>query len=153
MMKTIAILLVFGSFLAGSFLAVLDPREINWSWLAPVLLIGAVGLWLSRKAHHEEAHAGSKLAGNIFGFSGFGQGFRQVFRQGETQSIRNYKAALYGFRRTLSARRPCPSAARKSCAVPTHAASTAPRTMPRSRATASLTAAPPIAIHPLPRMG
>jgi hypothetical protein len=65
MMKTIAILLVFGSFLAGSFLAVLDPREINWSWLAPVLLIGAVGLWLSRKAHHEEAHAGSKLAGNI----------------------------------------------------------------------------------------
>lgn len=64
-MKTIAILLVIGSFLAGSFVAVLDPRLIDWSWMVPVLLIGAVGLWLSRKAHHEEARAGNKLAGNM----------------------------------------------------------------------------------------
>ena len=64
-MKTIAILLVIGSFLAGSFIAVLDPREVNWSWLVPALLIGVTGLWLSRKAHREETHAGHRLSGNI----------------------------------------------------------------------------------------
>ncbi len=64
-MKTIALLLVFGSFLAGAFVSVLDPREVNWSWLVPALLVGIVGLWLSRKVRHEEAHAGNKLAGNM----------------------------------------------------------------------------------------
>jgi len=64
-MKTIAILLVIGSFLAGSFIAVLDPREVDWSWLVPVLLVGTAGLWLSRKARHDEARAGNKLADNI----------------------------------------------------------------------------------------
>ena len=63
-MKSIALLLVIGSFLAGSFIAVLDPREVEWTWLVPILLIGATGLWLSRKAHHKEARAGHKLAGN-----------------------------------------------------------------------------------------
>ena len=43
-MKIIAILLVIGSFLAGSFITVLDPREVNWSWMVPVLLIGTVKL-------------------------------------------------------------------------------------------------------------
>ncbi len=64
-MKIIALLLVFGAFLAGAFVSVLDPREVNWSWLVPALLVGIVGLWLSRKVHHEEAHAGDKLAGNM----------------------------------------------------------------------------------------
>ncbi len=64
-MKTIALLLVFGAFLAGAFISVLDPREVNWPWLVPVLLIGIIGLWLARKVHHEEAHAGHKLAGNM----------------------------------------------------------------------------------------
>ena len=64
-MKAIAIFLIIGSFLAGSFISVLDPRQVNWSWLVPALLNGVVGLWLSRKAHHEETRAGSKLAGNI----------------------------------------------------------------------------------------
>ena len=64
-MKIIATLLVISSFLAGSFITVLDPREVNWSWMVPVLLIGTVGLWLARKAHHEEARAGNKLADNM----------------------------------------------------------------------------------------
>ena len=64
-MKTVALLLVFGAFLAGAFVSVLDPREVNWSWLAPVLLIGIIGLWLSRKVRHEETHAGHRLTGNI----------------------------------------------------------------------------------------
>ena len=65
MMKTIATLLVIAAFLAGSFISVLDPRAVDWSWLVPALLIGAIGLWLSRKAHHQAARAGNKLAGNI----------------------------------------------------------------------------------------
>jgi hypothetical protein len=64
-MKTFALLLVIGTFLAGSFLAVLDPREVDWSWMVPVLLIGVIGLWTYRKAHHGEARAVHKLAGNI----------------------------------------------------------------------------------------
>lgn len=64
-MKIFAILLVIGSFLAGSFITVLDPREVNWSWMVPVLLIGTVGLWLARKARHEESRAGNKLADNM----------------------------------------------------------------------------------------
>jgi hypothetical protein len=64
-MKTIALILVFGAFLAGAFISVIDPREVNWYWLAPVLMIGIIGLSLARKVHHEEAHAGHKLAGNM----------------------------------------------------------------------------------------
>lgn len=64
-MKTIALLLVLVAFLAGSFITVLDPREVNWTWMVPVLLVGAVGLWLSRRAEHKAARAGNKLAGNI----------------------------------------------------------------------------------------
>jgi hypothetical protein len=64
-MKKIAMLLVIGSFLAGSFIAVLDPRQVDWSWMVPLLLIGAIGLWLSRKAHHQEARAGNRLADNM----------------------------------------------------------------------------------------
>lgn len=64
-MKTISLLIVFTSFLAGAYITVLDPREVNWPWMIPVLLVGVVGLWFSRKAEHTAARAGDKLAGNI----------------------------------------------------------------------------------------
>ena len=64
-MKTIALLIVFGAFLAGAFITVLDPREVNWIWMAPVLVVGGAGLWLARKAEHAAARVGNKLAGNI----------------------------------------------------------------------------------------
>ena len=64
-MKIIAILLVICSFLGGAFIAVLDPREIIWAWMVPILLIGTVGLWIARKAQHEEARAGNKLTDNM----------------------------------------------------------------------------------------
>ena len=64
-MKITALLLVIGSFLVGAFITVLDPREVNWVWLVPVLMVGAVGLWLARKAEHAEARSSDKLAGNI----------------------------------------------------------------------------------------
>jgi hypothetical protein len=64
-MKIFALLLVFASFLGGSFVSVLDPRLVNWNFLVPVLVAGLVGLWMFRKAKHAETRAGDRLAGNI----------------------------------------------------------------------------------------
>lgn len=64
-MKAIALLLVFASFLAGAFVSVLDPRQVEWSYLVPVLATGLVGLWMYRKAEHAHTRAGDRLAGNI----------------------------------------------------------------------------------------
>jgi hypothetical protein len=64
-MKTVALLMVIVAFLAGAFLASLDPRSINWLIMVPVLVFGVVGLWLHRKARHAEVRAGTRLEGNI----------------------------------------------------------------------------------------
>lgn len=64
-MKALALLMVIVSFLAGAFLASLDPRSINWLLMAPVLIFGVLGLWLHRKARHAEIRAGTRLEGNI----------------------------------------------------------------------------------------
>jgi len=64
-MKTIALLMVVISFLAGSFLAVLDPRLINWNYMIPVLVFGVIGLGIYRKAQREETRSGHLLAGNM----------------------------------------------------------------------------------------
>jgi hypothetical protein len=64
-MKIFALLLVFTSFLAGSFISVLDPRLVDWNFLVPALVAGLVGLWMYRKAEHRETRAGDRLAGNI----------------------------------------------------------------------------------------
>ena len=64
-MKALSLLIVFACFLAGAYITVLDPREVNWPWMIAVLVVGVFGLWLSRKAEHMATHAGDKLAGNI----------------------------------------------------------------------------------------
>jgi hypothetical protein len=64
-MKTLSLILVIASFLAGSFLSVLDPRLVNWGYMIPVLAIGVIGLWIYRKAQRAETRAGHRLAGNI----------------------------------------------------------------------------------------
>jgi len=64
-MKLFGIILVAASFLAGSFVTVLDPREVNWYYMIPALLTGLAGLWLYRKARHKETRGGDKLAGNM----------------------------------------------------------------------------------------
>ena len=48
-MKTFALILVIASFLAGAFLSVLDPRQVDWGYMVPVLLVGVIGLWIYRK--------------------------------------------------------------------------------------------------------
>lgn len=64
-MKIFALLMIFASFLAGSFISVLDPRLVDWNYLAPILAVGLVGLWIYRKAAHAQTRAGDLLAGNI----------------------------------------------------------------------------------------
>ena len=63
--KTLSLLTIMGSFLAGAFISVLHPTEINWNWFAPVLGVGIVALLIYRKAHHVEARASHRLSGNL----------------------------------------------------------------------------------------
>jgi hypothetical protein len=63
--KTLALLTIMASFLAGAFISVLDPTQVNWVWFVPVLAVGAVALFLYRKAHHVEARANHRLSGNL----------------------------------------------------------------------------------------
>ena len=51
-------------FLAGAFLASLDPREINWIGFVPALVVGAVGVWLIKKASSAHARSDETLASN-----------------------------------------------------------------------------------------
>jgi len=63
--KTFALLIIMVTFLAGAFIAVLDPIQINWNWFVPVLALGLAGLFVYRKAHHSEARASHRLSGNL----------------------------------------------------------------------------------------
>ena len=63
--KIFALILIMGSFLAGAFISVLDPVQVNWSWFVPVLLVGLTGLYLFRKAQHGAARSSELLSGNM----------------------------------------------------------------------------------------
>ena len=63
--KTISLLAVMASFLAGAFISVLDPTQVNWMWYIPVLSTGLVALFIYRKAHHVEAKSSHRLSGNM----------------------------------------------------------------------------------------
>jgi hypothetical protein len=64
-MKIFALALVIASFLAGAFLSVMDPRQIDWNFMIPVLVVGVIGLVIYRKVQREETRAGHRLAGNM----------------------------------------------------------------------------------------
>lgn len=64
-MKIFALILIIASFLAGSFISVLDPRLVEWNYLVPALLVGVLGLWQYRKAQHAETRSGGRLVENI----------------------------------------------------------------------------------------
>jgi len=63
--KTLSLLIIMASFLAGAFISVLDPTQINWTWFTPVLTVGIVALFVYRKAHHVEARASHRISGNL----------------------------------------------------------------------------------------
>jgi hypothetical protein len=64
-LKHLYLAMVMVAFLAGAFIAVLDPETVNWTRMGGVLALGAVGLILYRQAHHSEASAGARLSGNM----------------------------------------------------------------------------------------
>ena len=64
-MKILSFILIFGAFLAGAFLSVLDPQLVNWTYMVPALAVGIVGLFLYRKADHGEHRSDDMLSGNI----------------------------------------------------------------------------------------
>jgi hypothetical protein len=63
--KTLSLLVIMASFLAGAFISVLDPTVVDWSWFVPVLILGTLALYVYRKAHHGEARASHRLSGNL----------------------------------------------------------------------------------------
>lgn len=63
--KAFSLLLIMAAFLAGAFISVLDPVQVNWTWMGAVLAAGAIGLVMYRKAHHSEASSGHRLSGNM----------------------------------------------------------------------------------------
>ena len=56
-MKNIGYVLLLASFLAAAFLASLDAREMNWTLMIPVLLVGFVGVVMVRRVEHAAASA------------------------------------------------------------------------------------------------
>jgi hypothetical protein len=63
--RMICLLVVMAAFLAGAFVSVLDPRSVEWGWLAPILAVGAAGLFGFRRALHREARSGERVEGNM----------------------------------------------------------------------------------------
>jgi len=63
--KTISLSIIMLSFLAGAFITVLDPMQVNWYWFVPVLTSGVAALLVYRRAHHGEAKASHRLSGNL----------------------------------------------------------------------------------------
>ncbi len=63
--KTLTLLIIMASFLAGAFITVLDPTQVNWFWFTPILMVGVVALYVYRKAHHGEARASHRLSGDL----------------------------------------------------------------------------------------
>ena len=47
--KTISLLVIMAAFLAGAFISVLDPTQVNWTWFAPVLGVGLIALYIAFK--------------------------------------------------------------------------------------------------------
>ena len=64
-MQRISLVLIMAAFLAGAFVSVLDPAEVNWSWMLPILLLGIGGLWGFRTAHHKQASAGHRVSSDM----------------------------------------------------------------------------------------
>lgn len=63
-MKTVAYLLVVLSFLGGAFLTSLDKLSVDWMTFVPVIMVGAIAIFLLKRAEAAEARSSDKLATN-----------------------------------------------------------------------------------------
>ncbi len=57
----LSLLVIIAAFLAGAFVAVLDPVTVDWKWMTLILVVGAGGLWGFRRAMHHHASASHRL--------------------------------------------------------------------------------------------
>jgi hypothetical protein len=54
-MTQLAYLLIAISFLTASFMASLDPTQVDWMYMMPAIAIGIVGVVILRRGHHAAA--------------------------------------------------------------------------------------------------
>lgn len=64
-MERLGFALLTAGFLIGSFLASLDPSEVNWGLFVPAVAAGAVGVVLIKRARSAVARDRSVLEGNL----------------------------------------------------------------------------------------
>ncbi len=63
-MKNLTFIVVALAFLAGSFLASLDPKTMNWTYFIPVMVVGFIAAIMFKQAAGAEAKKGSLLQNN-----------------------------------------------------------------------------------------
>ena len=63
-MGLVPYLLIAAGFLSGAYVTALDETHVDWAWFAPALAVGALGVWLLRRARHLESRSDEMLAAN-----------------------------------------------------------------------------------------
>jgi len=63
-MQTVAKLLVVLAFLGGAFLASLDPATMDWATFIPVIIVGAIGVFVSKRMDAAAARDDKVLSAN-----------------------------------------------------------------------------------------
>jgi hypothetical protein len=64
-MQALGLFLIAVGFLGGSYVAVLDPKSIDWSWFVPFAACGAIGVALVQIGSRLKATAAERLAANV----------------------------------------------------------------------------------------
>lgn len=63
-MRVLGFLFVVAGFLAGAFIASLDPLQMDWTKFLPALVFGAAGVALMRHALHKESRSEERIRSN-----------------------------------------------------------------------------------------
>lgn len=64
-MKKTGFLLITVTFLAGSLAAVVDQAEVRWTYFIPIMIVGAVGVFLVHYHERKNTRSQTKLASNL----------------------------------------------------------------------------------------
>ena len=64
-MKKIGYLLITGAFLAGSLVAVLEVKTLNWGYFVPIFVVGFVGVTFVQRGIRQQATAVETVTANI----------------------------------------------------------------------------------------
>ena len=64
-MKKLGFILIWGAFLAASFVAVLDTLVVKWAWFVPLGLVGFVGVAIVRMGTRKLEQSAHRIDANI----------------------------------------------------------------------------------------